>query len=34
MSYAALIRPVIDRVYAGARFAARPRMEAYYAERG
>ncbi|WP_446218936.1 hypothetical protein [Micromonospora sp. IBHARD004] len=34
MSYARLIRPVIDRVYVGARWAARPRMEAFYAERG
>lgn len=34
MSYARLIRPVIDRVYVGARWAARARMEAFYAERG
>ncbi|MCM0676450.1 hypothetical protein NCC78_17410 [Micromonospora phytophila] len=34
MSYAGMIRPVIDRVYVGARLAARPRMTAYYAERG
>ncbi|WBB72391.1 hypothetical protein O7602_22145 [Micromonospora sp. WMMD1128] len=34
MSYARLIRPAIDRVYVGARWAARPRMEAFYAERG
>ncbi|RKN59124.1 hypothetical protein D7193_05380 [Micromonospora costi] len=34
MSYARLIRPVIDRVYAGARFAARPRMVEFYAARG
>jgi hypothetical protein len=33
-SYAGLIRPVIDRVYVGARWAARARMEAFYAERG
>ncbi|MGR6317737.1 hypothetical protein Q2K19_04215 [Micromonospora soli] len=34
VSYARLIRPVIDRVYVGARWAARARMEAFYAERG
>ncbi|MCW3839662.1 hypothetical protein ONA70_06080 [Micromonospora yasonensis] len=34
VSYARLIRPVIDRVYVAARWAARPRMEAFYAERG
>jgi hypothetical protein len=34
MSYARQIRPVIDRVYVGARWAARARMEAFYAERG
>ncbi|MEV0002078.1 hypothetical protein AB0H28_07290 [Micromonospora sp. NPDC050980] len=34
MSYARLVRPAIDRVYVGARWAARPRMEAFYAERG
>ncbi|SCG37843.1 hypothetical protein [Micromonospora inositola] len=34
MSYARLIRPVIDRVYVSARWAARPRMEAFYADRG
>ncbi|MGN9808375.1 hypothetical protein ACTMSW_03320 [Micromonospora sp. BQ11] len=34
MSYAAMIRPVVDRVYVGARDAARPALEAYYAERG
>ena len=34
MSYARLIRPVIDRVYVGARWAAWARMEAFYAERG
>ncbi|MFU8871092.1 hypothetical protein [Micromonospora sp. SL4-19] len=34
MSYARRIRPVIDRVYVGARWAARARMEAFYAERG
>ncbi|MGC5021137.1 hypothetical protein [Micromonospora sp. DT47] len=33
-SYAGLIRPVIDRVYVSARWAARARMEAFYAERG
>jgi len=34
MSYARRIRPVIDRVYVAARWAARARMEAFYAERG
>jgi hypothetical protein len=34
VSYARLIRPVIDRVYVAARWAARARMEAFYAERG
>ncbi|WP_225853951.1 hypothetical protein [Micromonospora sp. AMSO31t] len=34
VSYARLIRPAIDRVYVGARWAARPRMEKFYAERG
>ncbi|MEU2166093.1 hypothetical protein ACH47V_04910 [Micromonospora chersina] len=34
VSYARLIRPAIDRVYVGARWAARARMEAFYAERG
>ncbi|GHJ56149.1 hypothetical protein Nm8I071_54560 [Nonomuraea sp. TT08I-71] len=34
MSYSRLIRPAIDRVYVGARWAARTRMEAFYAERG
>ncbi|WP_245666838.1 hypothetical protein [Micromonospora sediminicola] len=34
VSYARLVRPAIDRVYVGARWAARPRMEAFYAERG
>ncbi|MBU8859309.1 hypothetical protein KSK32_19030 [Micromonospora sp. WMMB482] len=34
MSYARLVRPAIDRVYVGARWGARARMEAFYAERG
>ena len=34
MSYARLSRPVVDRVYVGARWAAWARMEAFYAERG
>ncbi|MEU8298143.1 hypothetical protein AB0C04_12775 [Micromonospora sp. NPDC048909] len=34
MSYAGLIRPVIDRVHVGVRAAARPRVQAYYAGRG
>ncbi|WP_319462147.1 hypothetical protein [Micromonospora sp. RTP1Z1] len=34
MSYARLVRPVIDRVYVGARWAARARMEEFYADRG
>ncbi|MFC0098679.1 hypothetical protein ACFFKH_14255 [Micromonospora marina] len=34
VSYARLVRPAIDRVYVGARWAARARMEAFYAERG
>ncbi|WP_233219535.1 hypothetical protein [Micromonospora sp. RP3T] len=34
VSYARLIRPAIDRVYMGARLKARPRMAAFYAERG
>ncbi|SCG71015.1 hypothetical protein GA0070609_4554 [Micromonospora echinaurantiaca] len=34
MSYAGLVRPVVDRVYVGARQAARSRITAYYAERG
>ncbi|WP_253866639.1 hypothetical protein [Micromonospora sp. WMMA2032] len=34
VSYARLVRPAVDRVYVGARWAARPRMEAFYAERG
>ncbi|MEU3455804.1 hypothetical protein ABZ671_19735 [Micromonospora sp. NPDC006766] len=34
MSYARRIRPVIDRVYVGARWAARARLETFYAERG
>ncbi|WP_262281498.1 hypothetical protein [Micromonospora sp. MA102] len=34
VSYARLIRPAIDRVYVAARWAARPRMETFYAERG
>ncbi|GGR71498.1 hypothetical protein GCM10010169_14170 [Micromonospora fulviviridis] len=34
MSYARLIRPAIDRVYVGARWAARARMEEFYAARG
>ncbi|SCE66436.1 hypothetical protein [Micromonospora mirobrigensis] len=33
-SYARLIRPVVDRVYGAARFAAAPRLKAFYAERG
>ncbi|MFC0005779.1 hypothetical protein [Micromonospora siamensis] len=33
VSYARLIRPVVDRVYVGARWAARERMAAFYAER-
>ncbi|GAB4003317.1 hypothetical protein GCM10029992_44500 [Glycomyces albus] len=34
MSYAGLIRPVIDRVYVSLRLAARPRVRALWAERG
>ncbi|WP_433495228.1 hypothetical protein ACQP26_06630 [Micromonospora sp. CA-248089] len=34
VSYARLVRPAIDRVYVGARWGARARMEAFYAERG
>ncbi|RKN49661.1 hypothetical protein D7223_07905 [Micromonospora endolithica] len=34
MSYAALIRPVVDRVYAGASLTARPAIRAYYEQRG